>query len=338
MVVSSFHMPSRVQQLIYFLQLVRAELLFPAVADAWLMVFLALHFEPAAMRNPELAAQHSLPLTLLLATGVAGALQLYGTIINDMLDLRHDRVFAPHRPIAAGRIPLRNALMIAVLGLLIALGSAVFLGKISVLLCLAVAAGSLFYSAMGKYIPALGLLTLGLVKAVTMLTINPSAGFLWPILLALSHSIAWAALGHQLMGKRPRLNSTQGILLAAGWMFACLGLLAWMRTRQMPSEQPPLQGPWVLPMFAVLLMGLLAFWLGQTHQRLGPGRRLAGARFAYLGALGLILYDIVWLISAHHARDALIVAALLLADLLWTRLMHALEPLAEPAVSFRLEH
>src|SRR6185369_8951096 len=119
------------------LELARVPLVFTAISNAWVVIFLTgTEADPSpAHVNPALN-QWPLWADLLLGLGVAAGLHTYGVALNDMLDARHDRVFSPTRPIAAGGLGHTSGIVMAVLSLLAALTASVFLGQAAILLTL----------------------------------------------------------------------------------------------------------------------------------------------------------------------------------------------------------
>jgi 4-hydroxybenzoate polyprenyltransferase len=99
-------------RLMALLQLTRAALAFTAIADAWTVLLL---------RVPgERPREMGLLIGEMLVVAVASfGLYGFGMALNDLLDARRDRIFAPRRPIPSGRIQPRWAVVTA-LGLLMA--------------------------------------------------------------------------------------------------------------------------------------------------------------------------------------------------------------------------
>ena len=154
---------------------------------------------------------------------VAASLHTFSACLNDALDVRRDRAFWPRRPIPSGQVAWSRAVVLALMGLLIALASAVGLSEASSLMCLLTAAAILFYNAAGKFVPAVGIVTVGLVHALNMLIPNPRAEFLWPLWLTMTHVTACGAIAYWLEGKRPALKPAQTTWLWAAWAFLHVG-------------------------------------------------------------------------------------------------------------------
>lgn len=289
---------------LHLLELARVELLLAAVSNVWLMTFLAFAVEPAGARHLRLD-ELGLPVTLALATLCALGLVGCGMAINDVVDARYDRQFAPDRPIPSGRVGARAVVSAAMLSLIVALGAAVWLGTASAMLALLAAAGVLFYNAAGRFMPAVGIVSLGLITAISMLVPNPNAAFVWPVALTMTHVMACAALRYALAGRRPRLSALDGVGVCMGWAFWVLLLVTVARAR---SEQAiPLfmdSGAgvggviWIGPILAMFGFAGLGMWI--LGGKVGPerSRRVAAARFGRWSGLWLIVYDFAWLASA----------------------------------------
>ncbi len=299
-------MPTYLHRWIHVLSLVRADLALVAVSNSWLMVFLARYVEPGARVNPSLSAM-PLPVALGVVAVVAAGLFAYGAAINDGLDSRHDSAFWPRRPIPAGRMTGSWALVVAIMGLLSALAAAVCLGKASSFLCVVAAAAILFYNTAGKFVPAVGIVLVGLIHALNMWIVNPRLGFAWPIWLNMTHVIAAGAIAHRLESKRPRLRAGQVAGLWAGWSFWTMALVAsmgWRGALLIPAYPKIGYGPVVV---AVLFVAVAAVML---RRRMRPlrSRREAGAGFRRLSLQWLILYDASWLAGGGlHTPAAVLV-------------------------------
>src|SRR5690606_2553345 len=106
---------------------------------------------------------------ILVSVGLYG----FGMSLNDIIDRRRDKHLAAHRPLPSGRISLLAAYCICLLLSIVTLvGAAVLyatasdpaMGLASVLLILWTAGMVAFYDLAGKYLVAVGLLTLGFIR------------------------------------------------------------------------------------------------------------------------------------------------------------------------------
>ncbi len=280
-----------------------------AVSGVWTMTLLAFAVEPGPTRTAGLDTL-GLPLSLLAATGAAVGLAGGAVILNDLIDRRRDlalRRDAPAppappddaqpptpRPALGGRAA--GVLVVAMLGL--GVGCAAVLGFASAAVAALLAAAIVFYNLVGRFLPAVGIVTLGLLHALGMGVPNPAAAFAWPVLLTLTHVLAAGVARHRLEDRRPRLRGVDlaGVLL--GWGFWSLGLLTLIRHRGGWTLGPDLRWAWVGPTLAVVVFVLLAAWLTRHRRVSASARRRAAARFRRLSMLWLVVYDAAWLLSA----------------------------------------
>lgn len=309
------------------LQLTRIALVFTAIADIWLVVLLS-----AGLGLPTTAIRPLPVWAMLLCTGaVATGMYAFGMALNDVMDVRRDRTFAPERPIPAGRMGFGRAVVVAVAALLLAVAGSVPLGRISTLLCLGCAALVLFYDTLGKHLPGVGVVTLGLIRAVHMLIANPSLGYCWPVWLTLSHVIGISAAGHRLEGKRPCLTGRSIWGVVGSWAFLTVALIAWMGNEGV-LRLPGYPWLWVGPTAAALLFLGMALNLARHNAR----RQMVGGLLIKRGLLWLIIYDAAWLAGAGLWIEAIAIAALLPAALLTMSVIRQLKALTEPT-GFRRE-
>lgn len=306
----------RFTRLLHVLELARFDLVLSTVSGVWLMIFLAWALEPPARQNPALA-QLGLPLALLLGAVVSAGLSGCGMALNDVLDARHDRAFAPTRPIPTGRVDVPVAVAAAMLSLLVALAAALLFGHLSALLGLLAAAGIIFYNLTGRFVPSVGVLTIGLLQALIMLIPNPQLSFAWPILLAMMHVMACAALRHWVSAKRPQLSGRDGSLICVGSAFWCLLVVALMRVRSAgelagePQADWLPRWVWVGPTLAAAALLVTVGWMLRDRLASAQRRRDIAPSLARVSAVWLILYDVSWLGSAGLWWQCLVLAGLL---------------------------
>jgi 4-hydroxybenzoate polyprenyltransferase len=322
------------QHVVHLLQLMRVAQVFAAISNGWLIVFLsriapAPSAAPAApvWAEPAAVTQFPLGLALLLVAVIATGLHVYGAALNDVIDARHDRLFSPDRPIAAGRMARTPALVLSVLCLLAALAAAVLLGEPPALLCLLVAGVILFYDTAGKFLPATGIITLAVIRALFMFVPNPTFAFVWPIWVMLTHLIVWMSIAYQLQSKRPRLHSREWSGLCLGWMFWTMALVGWMtwQHRLIWDGRPWL---WVGPAAAAVGFIPLAWWT--MRPRPNRSRRAAGKALFIRCILWLIVYDAGWLLAAGEFAPGLLHLALFAVAWGCTTLVNLLASLNEP--------
>lgn len=290
------------------LEVSRAALVFTAIADIWVVALLS-HSHRQTWRVTPTLETIGPGLLLGCTAGVAAGLYLFGMTLNDVMDARRDRLFAPHRPIPARRIGLASATALAVGALLLAIAASIPLGAMSTMLCLITAGLILFYNGLGKHLGGLGIVTLGLIRAVNMLIANPSLGYMWPVWLTMTHVVGLSAAAHRLEGKRPRLQGAQIWITAIGWAFVTVVMMLWMHRHQTsPPDRPWM---WAGPVAAMVLFTVI----GIITQRRAPSEPAAGKRLIKRGLLWLIVYDAAWLASDGLWWQTLAVAALLPAAL-----------------------
>ncbi|MEM1447230.1 MAG: hypothetical protein AAGF84_14315, partial [Planctomycetota bacterium] len=326
-------LPNTARRLLTAAQLLgmtRLGLVLSVVSGGWLMTYLAMAVEPAARRNPELEAL-GLGWSLLAAAGAALGLGVCAVALNDVLDRRQDRAMGwaagayvsggdggnpaaasggasggelDDKPVATGRVSVQSATAVAVGALLVAVLSAGLLGVTSLRLAVLLAAGVLFYNFAGRFVPAVGIVTLGLLHGLALALPNPDAGFAWPVLLTMTHVMGCGLVRHHLENKRPRLRPRDvwGVLL--GWGFWSLTVVLLINTRREAGE-PMVGGEiWIGPAVAVVGFLLSAAWALRERPH-GQPPRLAvvlGAagprRFRRLSIGWLVVYDAAWLWSA----------------------------------------
>ncbi|MCE9590681.1 MAG: hypothetical protein K8S99_09180 [Planctomycetes bacterium] len=289
----------RLKKALHLALLARLEQVLSAVSNLWLMVFIARRLDAGSVTGAHGAAW-SLPVMLGLGGVVAGGLAIYGLALNDALDRRHDRLFQPQRPIAAGTIAPTTAVGLAVLCLLAAVLASLLMGVESAVICVVTAMVVLFYNTTAKFIPAAGLIALGLARAGNMFIPAPGVSFVWPVWLTMTHVMTCAVIAHVLEGKRPRLHPRDWSWMIGGWAFWTLALVGLMSGKQggSPGLLHDRPGLWIGPACAVVVFVGLASWRLRGRMRPLRTRRAAGAEFMRVAMLWLIVYDAVWLLSA----------------------------------------
>lgn len=280
-------MARRLLTILALLQLSRIGLVLTAVSNIWLVVWLG-----RAQRGVQPAAEAPYG-ALAVAAAVAVGMYIFGMTLNDLLDMRRDRVLAPDRPLPSRRVRPGTATTLAVAALLVAIAGSVPLGRASTLLCIVTAAGVLFYNGPGKHIAGVGVLTLGLIRAVHMLIADPGLAYLWPVWLTLTHVVGLSALCHRLEEKRPPLMGTHIWIATLGWAFVSVAMIGWM-ARADALTLPDRPWIWVGPGIAAglfLVMAVSTIWRSTTP-------REAGAQLMKWGLIWLIVYDAAWLAGA----------------------------------------
>ncbi len=286
------------------LQLTRAALALTAVADVWVLMLLHMPGEPPL--------QH--PIWQLAAGGLA-ALFLYGfgMSLNDLLDARRDRVFAPWRPLPSGRITIASATILCLLLLLLGIFFAGVLGAIQnqsvipwpLLVAFFTAMLVVFYNGVGKYLGSIGLLTLGLIRACNCLMGNVHAHNLLPSMVLFGQVLLVSVISYRLESKRPRLKRIDyALLVLLPMIFLALmtGLMAWWHA---------ITARWLLLAVGPITVGIAFFsWVAwQTVQhRKEPRKR--GEKIIRAGLFALFAYDASMLAANAQFFSALLIIGL----------------------------
>ncbi len=281
------------RSLLPVLQLTRMALVFTAVADSLCSLMLWARYTGDAS---------SINLTrvtgvVMVSVGLYG----FGMSLNDIIDRRRDKHLAAHRPLPSGRISLPAAYVICLLlaGLTL-LGAAVLfmtatdtaMGWASLLLVIGTMGLITFYDLAGKYLVAVGLLTLGFIRFFHALTPAPQWPLIWHPLFLLNHVTILSAIAYKWEQKRPAMRELQwrGIFGGLGLInLLVIGLVMWVRYR--PGTDP-LDALWIrpglmLPFVAAIVFGAVAYsiywWSNSPRQ--------AGQNVMLYGLLWLIVYD-----------------------------------------------
>lgn len=280
------------------IQLTRLTIAFGAVSDIWFIILLTRANDDYVMVDVN---RMSLVQALVAGAVVAVGLFAYGAALNDVLDVRHDTTFSPDRPIPAGRIRLGQAIVLTVGSLIVALLGGAVLGQSAVWITLLTASGLLFYNATGKFIPAVGIVTIGLVHAAHMFIPNPELEFTLPVWLVMTHSMVIAALVHTLEDKRPRLRRQTIVAIAIGWLFWSAVILAASAVwgPGLWPEDVPVAGV-ITPVIAVVAFVWVAWW---KTRRIGG--RSAAEKLKRYGAMWQALYGAAWLLALGLRPEAM---------------------------------
>jgi len=275
---------------------------FGAVSDLWFVILLS-----RANRDYSYIEIYNMPLWAALLAGAVVAIGLfaYGAALNDVLDARHDSAFSPDRPIPAGRIRLGQAIVVTISSLLIAVFGSAAMGDWALRITVLIAASILFFNAAGRFIPSVGLVTIGLIHAAHMLIPNVQLTFTLPIWLVMTHAIVIAATIHALEEKRPRIRVKTIIGIASGWLAWSVIVLGagWYQQGSLWPEGVPV---WhlVWPAFAIGGFVAVAWWKTTTV----PGR-IAAEKLRRYGAMWQCLYGASWLLALGLIREAMIIGA-----------------------------
>ncbi len=338
-------MESLLRRVSPILRLTRVTTAFAAVGNVWFVILWT-------RANPEEQATGPIvdrPAWLLLGAGALSAVALYafGACLNDVLDARRDRALRPDRPIASGQISLDAAAVTVACTLILAvLGSTVF-GPAAVLVTLVVAGAILFFNVAAKFIPAIGLVVLGLIYGGHMLVPNVGLHFLWPVWLVMTHALIVGGIAHSLARKVPPISGRAVSFAVAGWAFwsGVLLVVGWSRAASIEGLGPVRRedlagGPWpgwldvtvALPPAILALLFALFAW--RKLRIAGAGPR-AAEKIQRYGSLWLTLYATAWMLAAGHVGEAAILGSLAFAGFLGMTILRELYGLAEQPLGYR---
>jgi hypothetical protein len=222
----------------------------------------------------------------------------FGMSLNDIIDRRRDMQLAAHRPLPSGRIGLRAAHVVcASLVAMAIVAGAVYSRNahwpifpyFSMVLVFFTISLIVFYDFAGKYLVALGLLTLGLIRFFHATIAAPGLPLLWHPLTLMNHVTIVSMLAYQWEQKRPPLTRIHwwSVLGGLGGLDAMVIGLVWLRR---PHDFVSVL--WIRPELLLVVAAILAFvavgaWIG--HSAGNP--RKAGQTLMLAGLLWLIVYD-----------------------------------------------
>ena len=309
------------------IQLTRLTMGFGAVADIWFVILLT-----QGRAEYVYVPVHSMELAPALVVGAIVAIGLfaYGASLNDVLDARHDSAFSPDRPIPAGRIKVGQAVVVTVGSLIVAVLAGAQLGTWALRITLLASAAILFYNAAGKYVPAVGLVTLGLIHAAHMFIPNHQLTFTLPVWLVMTHSVGIAATVHVLEDKRPRLTRRTVIALFlawVGWSAIILGGGAW-GGGLWPADAEWPQAMW--PIAAVVGFMAIGWWKASSATG-----RAAAEKLKRYGAMWHGLYGAGWLAAVGLGQQAIALLVFALVGFAAMTLIKEVSGLATRPLAYR---
>lgn len=314
--------------------LTRVTTAFAAVANVW---FVVLWTRAHGDHETGTAAIFALPLWITLAASGLNALGLFvlATTLNDLLDWRRDQALHPARPIPSGRVSIDAAISLVVVSFGAAVLGSTVLGTESVLLTIAVAGAILAFNAAGKFVPAVGLVSLGLIYAGQMVVPNIHLKFVWPVWLVMTHALVVAAAVHVLGRKTPGVSARAAAAAVAGWAFwsGVMLVAAWHRSRGTGGVWPGWVAPGSAVAPALLAAGFLAMVWRRVHL-LGRGPRVA-EKIARYGALWLPLYGAAWLFAEGVIPGAALLTAVGAVGLLGMTVLREFVALLEQPLGYR---
>ncbi|MCC6322264.1 MAG: UbiA family prenyltransferase [Phycisphaerales bacterium] len=324
------------------LHLTRVTTAFAAAANVW-FVILWTHAS-GTPHEPGFAALRAVPVWVLLVGGAVNAVGLYSfaMAMNDVMDFRRDQKLNPNRPIPSGRLSLERAINVVAISLGMSVLGATVLGIPAVVLTLVLAGAVLMFNGAGKYVPAIGMLLLGLLYAGQMAVPNLNVRFVWPIWLVMTHALAVEGLRQGLGGRATTISRRAVVFTATGWVFWSLVILSVGAWRNRPVGERWWRGwtmwpDWVDARAAVgpaLLVVVFGVWVLWKERTLGRGPRLAD-KIARYGALWLSLYACAWLLGQGYREEATVLGGLSLAGFLGMTVLREAYALFEHPIGYR---
>ena len=325
-------MNSVLQRLSPVLHLSRVTTAFAAVANVWFVVLWTRVSPSEGGFAPDVIT--GAPLWVLLGASALYAVALFSfaVALNDTLDVRRDRALHPERPLPSGRISVEGAVALVACTLLLAAVGAAAMGLPAVLMFLLTAGATLFYDAVGKYFPSVGLVVLGLIYGAHMMTPNPYLVFVWPVLLVMAHAVLVGIATHLLGRKRPTLTRRMLVAAGAGWAFwsGVLLYVGWLRAGTLwPAEVRPSAA--LGPAALALAFGLYAW----QKARMTPEPARAADKIRRYGALWAAMYGAAWMLGMGYLPEAAILGALTLVGVLGMTVLREVYGLIEHPIGYR---
>ena len=292
-------MPVPARQMIAALKLTRFSVAIGAIADIWLVLLITKNDSGYVATSV-----YSLPWwpAFIAAAVVAIGMCGFAASLNDTVDARHDATFHPNRPIPSGWISIAQAVVLMVCSLLLALLATSFLGTWPVQMGLLTAAAILFYNIVGKHVPAVGLVTVGLIYASHMLIANIELTFTLPVWMVMTHAMICATAVYLLEDKRPRLSFRGWMGVLFGWMFWSAVLFSgplWRSGSLLPEGLEVVSLLW--PLAAVAGFAVMMRWKISRAQT----ANIAAEKIRRYGALWQCVNASAWLMALQLFTPAM---------------------------------
>ena len=280
-------------------------LVFTAISNSLCATLLLAEFNAEQQRVPytNLVQPSRMIAIVIMSIGMYG----FGMSLNDIIDRRRDQQIAPGRPLPSGRIGVVTAHTICTLLLLMGFAGGWYyargqetmrLRELTWLVLGWTAALIVFYDYAGKYLVALGICSLGLIRFFHATIPAPQLPLVWHPLFLMNHTTILSAVCYQLEAKRPALTKRHWYAVIGGLLAAdviCVGAVWWKRDHHFAIENFT-QSLWVEPgllyAFAAAILFTLVAWVIRKRY-LDP--RTAGQTMMLFGLLYLIVYDVCFL-------------------------------------------
>ena len=284
------------------LQLTRMALVFTAISNGAAEVLLSA--KARAGGNFTLSTIDPKPLLAMAAVSIG--LYGFGMSLNDIIDRRRDLGLAAHRPLPSGRIRPTTAHAVCIcLLLLAAWGAAAYArwvpttGSMSFVLVAVTIGCILFYDIAGKYLVALGLLSLGGIRFLQASVAAPLMPMVWHPLLLLNHVVILSTVCYHWEEKRPLLTPKHWGTVGGGLLALDAGIITLLALHRSDHTLPDILAKLqvgrglIPPLTAALAFVGVAF----AVRRQNPNPREAGQKLMLYGLLWLIVYDAAFVLG-----------------------------------------
>ncbi|MEA2710955.1 MAG: hypothetical protein QOF78_3556 [Phycisphaerales bacterium] len=298
------------RRLFPILQLTRMALVFTAISNSLctLLLWTASRYERGENVLRHIPWQWAAAIVV-MSTGLYG----FGMSLNDIIDRRRDQQLAAHRPLPSGRIGVATAHVICGLLITLAIAAGAYYARASgqgwpsLVLVIGTAVFIVFYDYAAKYLVALGLLSLGLIRFFHAVIPAPQIPVVWHPLLLLNHVTILSLIAYRWEEKRPQLTPIHWAAVPGGLVaidaLLLTTLLALRRDRAPDLLQALRITPALIaPAVAVLMFVLLA-WVIKVRS---ASPREAGQRLMLYGLLWLIVYDFTFAAGYVGLKPALL--------------------------------
>ena len=288
-------------------QLTRLAMAVGAIGDVWFTVLFSRSIgEYSYLNVVKMSPVLALGISALVATG----LFTFGASLNDLLDARHDRTFSPEKPIPAGYVRPATVGIVVTIALITSLLGALFFGIGALALTLIVAVGILFYNVVGKHVPAIGVVSVGIVSALHMLIPNYELTFTLPIWLTMTHSTVVTLTIYMLVRKRPYLSRRSYIIIGASYLVwsAIILMTGWYQGQQLGWWPRGTSSTGIIwPILATI--GFIVMMRLKTRR---IDNRMAAEKLARYGAMWQSVYAASWLLAVGMYDGAMLLFGLAL--------------------------